>query len=239
MSESSTQPSKKSKKDISSASTTDKLEELPISTSLPPAILHPKTDSDKESVTSTAGNDIMTDVPFSKMTDSEGKPIPLLPGTLKALDAMNMKYMTKIQAFTIPQLLAGKDLIGAAKTGSGKTLAFLIPCVELMARVHWKRTDGTCCIIISPTRELALQSYSTARDLLREHPSITHGLIMGGGKRKPEQQQLERGIGLLVATPGRLLDHLNVCSFFLFFFTIYFPSEYPRICCEEHADTCN
>ena len=178
MSESNKKKSKGAPKQTSTDSTKEELEELPVATSLPPAVIHPQTSKENTAASSLFGNEIMTDIPFSEMKDSDGKQIPLLPGTLKALDDMNMNTMTKIQAYTIPHLLAGKDLLGSAKTGSGKTLAFLIPCVELMARVHWKRTDGTCCIIIAPTRELALQSYSTARDLLRGHPSITHPIAV-------------------------------------------------------------
>lgn len=131
--------------------------------------------------------------------------------------------MTEIQARAVPQLLAGRDLLGAAKTGSGKTLAFLLPAVELLhkakytprngplslttalcyspcgvcfcgdlpAPLHMFRNNdagsssasGTGVIIIAPTRELAIQIYGVARDLLKYH-SQTHGLVMGGANRK-------------------------------------------------------
>ena len=92
--------------------------------------------------------------------------------------------------------------------GSGKTLAFLIPCVELMYRAKFMPRNGTGAIVISPTRELAMQIYGVARDLMKHH-SQTHGLIMGGANRRTEAERLIKGVNMIVATPGRLLDHLT------------------------------
>jgi ATP-dependent RNA helicase DDX18/HAS1 len=69
--------------------------------------------------------------------------------------------------------------LGTAKTGSGKTLAFLIPAVELLLKNKWKQSNGTGIMIISPTRELSMQTYGVVSELLEEHPQLTHGLIMG------------------------------------------------------------
>lgn len=99
------------------------------------------------------------------------------------------------------------NLLGFA-LGSGKTLAFLIPCVELLHRVKFMPRNGTGALIISPTRELSLQIYNVARDLIKYH-SQTHGLVMGGANRRSEAEKLAKGVNLLVATPGRLLDHLQ------------------------------
>ena len=116
--------------------------------------------------------------PFSELGLSEN--------TMRALDEMGFKTMTAIQEKAIPPLLAGKDVLGAARTGSGKTLAFLIPAVELLHRLKFKpRTGehelyirfqsiplyvrfviGTGVIIISPTRELALQIFGVAKELM-------------------------------------------------------------------------
>ena len=98
--------------------------------------------------------------------------------------------------------------MGAAKTGSGKTLAFLIPAIELLYKLHFKPRNGTGVIIISPTRELALQIFGVAKELLKYH-NQTFGIIMGGANRKAEAERLQKGVNLLVATPGRLLDHLQ------------------------------
>ncbi len=95
------------------------------------------------------------------------------------------------------------------KTGSGKTLAFLVPCIEMLLRTEFKPRNGTGIIIITPTRELAMQIFGVVRDLMQDNLSQTFGVIMGGANRKGEQEKLSKGVNLLVCTPGRLLDHLQ------------------------------
>lgn len=103
--------------------------------------------------------------------------------------------------------MAGKDVLGAAKTGSGKTLAFLIPAIEILSSLRFKPRNGTGVIVVSPTRELALQIFGVARELMKHH-SQTYGIVMGGANRKAEAEKLSKGVNLIIATPGRLLDHL-------------------------------
>ena len=98
--------------------------------------------------------------------------------TRNALSEAGFDRMTHIQAKSIPPLLEGRDMLGAAKTGSGKTLAFLIPAVELLHRVKFKTRNGTGVLVISPTRELALQIYGVALELCKHH-SLTHGIVIG------------------------------------------------------------
>ncbi|RPD63175.1 DEAD-domain-containing protein [Lentinus tigrinus ALCF2SS1-7] len=145
--------------------------------------------------------------PFSELGLSEN--------TMKALDEMGFKTMTPVQEKAIPPLLAGKDVLGAARTGSGKTLAFLIPAIELLHRLKFKPRNGTGIIIISPTRELALQIFGVAKELMAHH-SQTFGIIMGGANRKGEEIKLVKGVNLLIATPGRLIDHLEGTKGFVF-----------------------
>ncbi|KAH7648916.1 DEAD DEAH box ATP-dependent RNA helicase [Cryptosporidium bovis] len=133
----------------------------------------------------------------------------------KSLKEMGMETMTEIQARSIPKILCGKDVLGAAKTGSGKTLAFLIPAANLLYKVEFLPRNGTGVIIISPTRELSLQIYEVCRELCKYLPQ-THGLIMGGANRRTEAEKLSKGINILVATPGRLLDHLQNTKQFLY-----------------------
>ena len=135
--------------------------------------------------------------------------LPITPTTLSAVKSLGFTQMTEIQAKGIPESLAGKDIVGAARTGSGKTLAFLIPIIELLVKANFTRKQGTGAIIISPTRELALQIYGVLRDIMEnaKYPQ-THGLIMGGANRKSEADKLIKGVNIIVATPGRLLDHL-------------------------------
>ncbi|XP_028411553.1 ATP-dependent RNA helicase HAS1-like [Dendronephthya gigantea] len=128
--------------------------------------------------------------------------------TLRAISDMGFVNMTEIQHKSIVPLLNGRDLLGAAKTGSGKTLAFLIPAIELLYKLQFKPRNGTGVIIISPTRELSLQTFGVVTDLIKHH-NHTYGIIMGGANRKNEAEKLQKGVNLLVATPGRLLDHLQ------------------------------
>lgn len=141
--------------------------------------------------------------------------LPLSEPTKKALNEMGFKKMTKIQAKSIRPLLAGQDLLGAAKTGSGKTLSFLIPAVELLHKVKFTPRKGTGCIVISPTRELALQIYGVVREICKFH-SQTHGIVMGGANRRAEAERLVKGVNILISTPGRLLDHLQNTKAFVY-----------------------
>lgn len=135
--------------------------------------------------------------------------------TMEAITAMGFETMTEIQQKTIPPLLSGKDVLGAAKTGSGKTLAFLIPAIEMLSAMRFKPRNGTGVIVVSPTRELALQIFGVARELMEKH-SQTFGIVIGGANRRAEAEKLVKGVNLLIATPGRLLDHLHNTPGFVF-----------------------
>ena len=141
--------------------------------------------------------------------------VDLSPPMTKALGKMGFENMTEVQARCIPALLQGRDVLGAARTGSGKTLAFLIPSVELLYNTKFMPRNGTGVIIISPVRELALQIYGVCRDLMAHH-SQTHGCVMGGANRRAEAERLIKGVNVLVATPGRLLDHLQNTKGFVY-----------------------
>ncbi|EGG15470.1 putative RNA helicase [Cavenderia fasciculata] len=138
----------------------------------------------------------------------EFEKLPIEEKTKLAIATMGFKTMTPIQAKSIVPLLQGRDMLGAARTGSGKTLAFLIPAIEVLVKSNFYPRNGTGVIIMSPTRELALQIYGVAAELMAHH-SQTHGIIMGGADKKAEAERLVKGVNLLVATPGRLLDHLQ------------------------------
>lgn len=135
--------------------------------------------------------------------------------TKQAIQKMGFTKMTSVQARTIPPLLAGRDVLGAAKTGSGKTLAFLIPAIELLYSLKFKPRNGTGVIVVTPTRELALQIFGVARELMEFH-SQTFGIVIGGANRRAEADKLGKGVNLLIATPGRLLDHLQNTKGFVF-----------------------
>lgn len=148
-------------------------------------------------------------------TVSEFTDLNLSAPTLKSIQSMGFTKMTEVQARTIPPLLAGKDVLGAAKTGSGKTLAFLLPAIELLYSLKFKPRNGTGAIVITPTRELALQIFGVARELMGNH-SQTLGIVIGGANRRQEAEKLTKGVNILIATPGRLLDHLQNTPGFVF-----------------------
>ncbi|KAG6008304.1 ATP-dependent RNA helicase [Claviceps pusilla] len=167
-------------------------------------------DEDKDDAADDTIGQLLTDgasiLPPS--TDSElFEQLKLSEKTMKAIGEMGFTKMTAIQKVAIPPLLAGKDVLGAAKTGSGKTLAFLIPAIEILSALRFKPRNGTGVIVVSPTRELALQIFGVARELMKHH-SQTYGIVIGGANRKAEAEKLSKGVNLLIATPGRLLDHL-------------------------------
>ncbi|XP_027168938.1 DEAD-box ATP-dependent RNA helicase 51-like [Coffea eugenioides] len=141
--------------------------------------------------------------------------LPISDNTMKAIKEMNFEFMTQIQARAIPPLLEGEDVLGAARTGSGKTLAFLIPAVELLHQIQFTARNGTGVVVICPTRELAIQTHAVAKVLLKYH-SQTLGLVIGGVARRGEAERIVKGVNLLVATPGRLLDHLQNTKGFIY-----------------------
>ncbi|KAL5514712.1 hypothetical protein ACEPAG_2028 [Sanghuangporus baumii] len=133
--------------------------------------------------------------------------LPISPNTKKGLKKAYFIKMTDIQARSIPLSLKGKDVLGAARTGSGKTLAFLVPVLEMLYRKKWGPQDGLGALIISPTRELAAQIFDVLRSIGGYH-SFSAGLVIGGKNLKDERERLNR-MNILVATPGRLLQHMD------------------------------
>lgn len=124
-------------------------------------------------------------------------------------------HLTKIQSVSIPFQICGFDIIGSSSTGSGKTLAFLIPSIEFLHTTKWKPSLGTAIIIISPTRELAVQTYYIFKDFSTIH-QYRYGLMIGGSNKKSETEKVSTGLDIAICTPGRLLDHLNTNKNFKF-----------------------
>ncbi|KAF8523754.1 DEAD-domain-containing protein [Hysterangium stoloniferum] len=133
--------------------------------------------------------------------------LPISDLTKRGLKKAFFEDMTDIQAHSIPLALKGRDVLGAARTGSGKTLAFLVPVLELLYRRKWGPQDGLGALIISPTRELAMQIFDVLRRIGGHH-SFSAGLVIGGKNLKDEADRLSR-MNILVATPGRLLQHMD------------------------------
>ncbi|KAI9461233.1 DEAD-domain-containing protein [Lactarius psammicola] len=133
--------------------------------------------------------------------------LPISTLTKKGLKKAFFVEMTDVQAKSLPFSLKGKDILGAARTGSGKTLCFLIPVLEILYRRKWGPQDGLGALIISPTRELAVQIFDVLRSIGGYH-SFSAGIVIGGKNLKDERERLSR-MNILVATPGRLLQHMD------------------------------
>jgi len=139
--------------------------------------------------------------------------LPLSNATLCGLDkghfeTKNYVTMTDIQNACIPHALAGRDILGAARTGSGKTLAFLVPLLESLYRSRYTPMDGPGAIVLSPTRELAVQTFEVLRSI-GSHHDLSAGLLVGGKKEFGLEQMRVGRTNILTATPGRLLQHLE------------------------------
>ena len=122
---------------------------------------------------------------------------------LLALDEMNISTMTPIQERSIPSLIEGRDLVGCSQTGSGKTAAFLVPIL-----VRLLEDPSKNALILTPTRELADQVHEVAVTLSQHLLNFRCSLIVGGGRMGRQLQALKKSPRIVVATPGRLLDHL-------------------------------
>ena len=144
-------------------------------------------------------NEQLTD--FSNL----GLSVPIL----KALQGEGYVTPTPIQAKAIPVVLAGRDVLGLAQTGTGKTAAFALPIIQRLAADRRPAPRKGCrVLVLSPTRELATQIAQSFRTYGR-HLDLTVAVVFGGVGHRPQVQALARGVDVLVATPGRLLDHIG------------------------------
>ena len=132
---------------------------------------------------------------------------PLSRRTQEGLRGAGYSIPTAIQRAAIPLALRGRDVLGAAKTGSGKTLAFLVPTLELLWGERWSPEDGVGALVVSPTRELAYQTFEVLRRVGGRH-DLSAGLVIGGKSLQSEQEAIRR-TNIVVCTPGRLLQHMD------------------------------
>jgi ATP-dependent RNA helicase RhlE len=133
----------------------------------------------------------------------------LNPALLKSLAAEGYTVPTPIQAQAIPGVLAGKDLMGIAQTGTGKTAAFALPILHRLAASNRPAMrQGTRALILSPTRELATQIAQSFQTYGR-HLNLSVAVMFGGMPHRPQIKAVSRGVDILVATPGRLIQHLE------------------------------
>jgi ATP-dependent RNA helicase RhlE len=133
----------------------------------------------------------------------------LAPALLRALSENNYTTATPIQAEAIPLILAGRDLLGGAQTGTGKTAAFALPMLHRMSELTSQRTSRRPrALVLTPTRELAVQVHDSIRKY-GKHLRLPSTVIYGGAGMSPQIDALRRGVDILVATPGRLIDHIE------------------------------
>ena len=130
----------------------------------------------------------------------------LHPDLLKGIRDLGFSRPTPIQSDAIPAVMSGRDLLACAQTGSGKTAAFLLPMVHRL--LHAPKRTTTRALILTPTRELAAQILDDFRALTK-HTPMTGAAVYGGVSMGPQEQAFRRGATVIVATPGRLLDHLS------------------------------
>ena len=134
----------------------------------------------------------------------------LRPELLRAVAEKNYTTPTPIQEKAIPFVLEGRDLLGCAQTGTGKTAAFALPILNRLQETPWKGSGRRPirALVLTPTRELASQIAESFGEYGR-HTALKHAIVFGGVSQHPQAQALERGIDILVATPGRLLDLMS------------------------------
>lgn len=136
-------------------------------------------------------------------TDQSFQSLGLSEPTLRLIDQVGFRHPTPIQSQLIPPALEGRDLIGLAQTGSGKTAAFVIPIAERLQ--HGRGLRG---LILCPTREIALQTKAFL-DLFGKHHRLVTACVIGGVRMGPQIRDLRAVPDIVVATPGRLMDHMN------------------------------
>jgi ATP-dependent RNA helicase RhlE len=125
----------------------------------------------------------------------------------KAVSGMGYEEATPIQAQAIPPALEGRDVIGCAQTGTGKTAAFLLPALQRLLQDQ-RQTKNPRVVVLAPTRELVIQVAGEARQLAARTP-LRIAAIYGGARLRPQLDKLRRGVDVVVATPGRLQDHIR------------------------------
>lgn len=145
--------------------------------------------------------------PEEYKTFTNFKELPLTDDLIKGLDQSGFVKLTDIQKLAIPECLKGHDILAAAKTGSGKTLSFLIPVIEKLIFENWSDMDGLGALIITPTRELAVQIYEVLLKI-GKYTQLSAGLVIGGKDYAFEKERVGR-VNILIGTPGRLLQHMD------------------------------
>jgi ATP-dependent RNA helicase RhlE len=140
------------------------------------------------------------------MNESNFASLGLVEPILSAVSASGYEHPTPIQTASIPALLAGRDLLGCAQTGTGKTAAFALPIIQYLQKAPSKASPRACrVLVVAPTRELAAQ-IDTSFEGYSKGSRLSRACVFGGVGKMPQVKALARGVDVLTATPGRLLD---------------------------------
>lgn len=132
---------------------------------------------------------------------------------IRAVAELGYERPTSIQQLVIPEAMSGKDILASAPTGTGKTAAFLLPACQFLLDYPRRQPGATRVLILTPTRELALQIFEQVKAISRYLPHINCGVITGGINYGTDRDLLEKNLDILVATPGRLFEHIEKESF--------------------------
>jgi superfamily II DNA/RNA helicase len=158
-------------------------------------------------LTSTVSNELTSDTPIMAFAQ-----LQLAAPLARAVAEMGYESMTPIQAQAIPVVLQGRDVMGAAQTGTGKTAAFALPLMQRMLKHENASTSPARhpvrALVLLPTRELAVQVAEQV-ELYGKYTNLRSAVVFGGMDMKPQTLELKKGVEVLVATPGRLLDHIE------------------------------
>lgn len=179
--------------------------------------------------------------------------LELIEPIRKALKKEKYTTPTPIQAEAIPLVLDGSDLLGCAQTGTGKTAAFSIPIIQkIEEQISSRRKPGIKALVLTPTRELAIQ-IGESFTAYGCYTHVKHTVIFGGVGQKPQTDALERGVDVLIATPGRLLDlPVRVLSVWIHWNILFWTkrtgcwiwdlstiSNVSCLCCPRSASLCS
>ncbi|KAI3711463.1 hypothetical protein L2E82_41569 [Cichorium intybus] len=162
---------------------------------------------------------VLTEGNESYLSETRFDECSVSPLSLKAIKDAGYEKMTIVQEATLPVILKGKDVLAKARTGTGKTVAFLLPSIEVVVNLppvgRDQKWPPIVVLVICPTRELASQAAMEANKLLKYHPSVGVQVVIGGTRLATEQRRIQANpCQILVATPGRLKDHIMNTSGF-------------------------
>lgn len=170
----------------------------------------------------------MTD---THLSETRFKELDIHPDVLKGVETLGFEFCTPIQAMALPVALQGKDVSGQAQTGTGKTAAFLIACLHRLLNSEPKKSskkNPIRALVLAPTRELAIQIFEDGKPLA-EHTGLKLGVAYGGTDYEKQRVHIEKGVDVLIGTPGRVIDYFKQGVFALDVLEVIILDEADRM----------